>query len=273
MNFGVQGLHQINGLEEVLTRSDKEQLHLLSDNGLDHAIYPLSVFGTVPGQDYDVYTRTHLPHTMGWSGSPIPSTILPTTEICSPASTGPSAIDIESPGPSGPVIFAEDSTALCKCLGCLVRLGSFLCHDRFCQLPCETSVVGSWHVRREHACLLGCGEKSSLFNYEVNRKDLRCAREREHKHIATHFLNEQKQYQCKEEGCKTIVKRWAELPRHYKTAHCLVPDNFPCDVSGCKYGGENGFKRHDKLTSHKKTHKGPGVPAQQLQKRLLMPKV
>jgi len=125
-----------------------------------------------------------------------------------------------------------------------------------------------------HSCLLGCDKRFDYYEFKEARKTGRpWLLKDEQKHIATHFLSEQQQHQCKEEGCKRIVKRWAELPRHYKTAHCLEPDNFPCDVAGCKYGGENGFKRRDKLTSHKKTHKGPGVPAQQLQKRPLMPKV
>jgi hypothetical protein len=93
-------------------------------------------------------------------------------------------------------------------------------------------------------------------------------------HYKTHFENEQGRYRCKAPNCNTTFARWGELTRHYGT-HCLKPETFPCDVIGCKFGGENGFKRKDKLSDHRrKVHDEKATPDQlmRMQKRKLAPK-
>lgn len=93
-------------------------------------------------------------------------------------------------------------------------------------------------------------------------------------HYRTHFEDEQGRYRCHAPNCDTTFARWGELTRHYR-AHCLKPKTFPCDVIGCKYGGENGFTRKDKLSDHRrKVHDGKAAPDQlmRMQKRKLAPK-
>ncbi len=73
-------------------------------------------------------------------------------------------------------------------------------------------------------------------------------------------------YHCLEEGYKTITKKWADLKRHYTVRHCTNPPKFPCPVLGCKYGGDNGFTREDKLKSHhRNVHQGKVVPGKAFQ--------
>ena len=82
-------------------------------------------------------------------------------------------------------------------------------------------------------------------------------------HEQTHFREETRDqdgklvYTCKDGRCRIRTKRRDDVKRHYATVHCKNPQRFPCHVIGCPFGGENGFTRKDKLTSHmKSTHKG-----------------
>ena len=70
-------------------------------------------------------------------------------------------------------------------------------------------------------------------------------------HVRRHY-GDKGHYACAEEGCRTVVKRWYDLVRHYRVRHCKVARRFPCNEVGCKYGGENGFMRMDKLKSHQR---------------------
>lgn len=75
-------------------------------------------------------------------------------------------------------------------------------------------------------------------------------------------------YRCLEQHCHFNTKRIADLVRHYRTKHCENPPNFSCQVLGCKYGGENGFARKDKLKSHyRNVHEGkmPGKAFQAIE--------
>ncbi len=82
-------------------------------------------------------------------------------------------------------------------------------------------------------------------------------------------------YHCNEQYCQFITKRWRDLRRHYSSRHCKAPKKFPCHVLGCKYGGENGFAREDKLKSHvKNVHEGrllPGQPGRIIKPRPIKP--
>ena len=71
------------------------------------------------------------------------------------------------------------------------------------------------------------------------------------KHEKNHFRHEG-QFSCMEDRCVYSPKRWSDLKRHYTSKHCLNPKTkFPCPEIGCKYGGDNGFTRKDKLKSHR----------------------
>ena len=72
-------------------------------------------------------------------------------------------------------------------------------------------------------------------------------------HEKNHFRHDG-QFRCIEVRCVYGTKRWSDLRRHYTGKHCLNPkQKFPCPEIGCKYSGNNGFKREDKLKSHRRT--------------------
>ena len=90
-------------------------------------------------------------------------------------------------------------------------------------------------------------------------------------HYQQHFKTENGKYPCTILDCKKVASRWADLKRHAKSQHCVHAERFPCDVWSCKYGGDNGFLRRDKLLSHKRNvHDGKAAPNQPMRK--LMPK-
>lgn len=70
-------------------------------------------------------------------------------------------------------------------------------------------------------------------------------------------------FRCVEQVCLFTSKRWPDLVRHYTVKHCTSPTKFryPCPVIWCKYSGNNGFARKDKLKSHyKNVHEGKPGP-------------
>jgi len=78
-------------------------------------------------------------------------------------------------------------------------------------------------------------------------------------HEKTHF-DHHGRCKCAETDCGHSTKQFRDLIRHYRAKHCTKTPEFPCDVLGCKFGGENGFHRKDKLTSHyKNMHQGQAV--------------
>ena len=91
-------------------------------------------------------------------------------------------------------------------------------------------------------------------------------------HEESHFREETRDqdqkliFTCKDDRCQIHTKRKDDVKRHYATVHCKNPERFPCHVIGCRFGGENGFTRKDKLTSHmKSTHKGLPLPSKRIQ--------
>ena len=64
--------------------------------------------------------------------------------------------------------------------------------------------------------------------------------------------------------CENPFKRWNDLIRHYKTAHCKKPKEHTCGFPACKYhrnGKFGGFYRKDKLNDHiKNMHGGHVAP-------------
>ena len=77
-------------------------------------------------------------------------------------------------------------------------------------------------------------------------------------HERNHY-SQQGKYTCLEQNCKVVTKNFNDLKRHDKAKHCTNPykEHFPCPESWCKYSGNNGFARKDKLKSHyKNMHEG-----------------
>ena len=68
-------------------------------------------------------------------------------------------------------------------------------------------------------------------------------------------------YRCAEARCNASFERWLDFKSHYANKHCKEHKKFPCLFPSCKYSGENGFLRKDKLKAHyKKVHKGFKLP-------------
>lgn len=141
------------------------------------------------------------------------------------------AVNYSVSGPSLPL--TNDTTNACACIPCFVK------------------------SKREfinYTCVIGCDYRN--FYWGNNSKA----------HLKTHF-KEDKKFHCRAPLCGQIFGRWGELTRHYKT-HCLRPKKFACDVFGCRYSGDNGFIRHDKLLSHKRNVHDGKAPPSQLMRRL-----
>ena len=83
-----------------------------------------------------------------------------------------------------------------------------------------------------------------------------------YEHEKSHYGQTGK-YICLEQTCQVATKYFGDLKRHDKGKHCSNPtkEQFPCPVLWCKYSGNNGFARKDKLTSHyKNIHEGKPGP-------------
>ena len=79
---------------------------------------------------------------------------------------------------------------------------------------------------------------------------------------ASHFrIPGEYKFKCAENDCHVKVSSLADLKRHYTSKHCTKPEKFPCRFVWCKYSGDNGFKRKDKLNSHyRNAHEGKMGP-------------
>ena len=130
---------------------------------------------------------------------------------------------------------APGSSRECSCIAC-IDLGSereWTWDSIFVDYPCRLSDYN----------FAAPGKGRSWGGY-FNQCDAR-------NHEKDHFCHEG-QFRCKEDRCVYGAKRWSDLRRHYTSKHCLNPKTkFPCPEIGCKYSGNNGFTRKDKLKSHR----------------------
>ena len=148
----------------------------------------------------------------------------------------------ESPAQTSTIIqpLASNTGSNCTCIACII----------------ETSPPD--FVRETRPCILPSCEYKTLYRREWTT------------HVKKHFLPSDR-FPCNAPDCKIISVRWSDFLRHCKSSHCRRPQIFPCDVLGCKYGGDNGFPRKDKLMSHKRNvHEGKAVPRKQ--PRVIKPK-
>lgn len=149
------------------------------------------------------------------------------------------AANCSTPGSSLPS--TNDITSGCACILCFIKQ--------------EHEEAKSQRQVRKLNCVVGCALQFEWWR-DVKWRN----------HIKTHFMQDNK-YHCKAPQCGQLFIRWGELTRHYKT-HCLRSEKFACDVLGCKYSGDNGFIRHDKLLSHKRNVHDGKAPPSQLMRRL-----
>ena len=148
---------------------------------------------------------------------------------------------------------ALDTSQVCKCLGCIYDNSSpFWKSGKLLEWQCLIPSCPSFqHVYYDYWILYE--HVMGHTKYIVGQNPSSVAPER---------------YRCLEQHCHFNTKRQADLVRHYRTKHCENPPNFPCQVLGCKYGGENGFARKDKLKSHyRNVHEGklPGKAFQAIE--------
>ena len=80
---------------------------------------------------------------------------------------------------------------------------------------------------------------------------------------ASHFrIPGEAKLKCAENDCPIAVSSMTDLRRHYTNKHCTKSEIFPCPLVWCKYSGDNGFKRKDKLKSHyRNAHEGKRDPS------------
>lgn len=134
----------------------------------------------------------------------------------------------------------EDCTCI-SCLGIVIRK------------PMAASSDGSF----------GCRFPGCPYRYDyhwINWYDYPAAPFYEHE--KSHYGQTGK-YICLEQTCQVATKNFGDLKRHDKAKHCSNPtkEQFPCPVLWCKYSGNNGFARKDKLKSHyKNIHEGKPGP-------------
>ena len=146
---------------------------------------------------------------------------------------------------------------VCACLNCLDYPSSL----DFVKLRERFPALQNITCRIE-----GCTYQKSSGPYLSWQFDQMLPHEESHFREQTRDQDRKLIYTCKDDRCRIRTKRRDDVKRHYATVHCKNPERFPCHVIGCPFGGENGFTRKDKLTSHmKSTHKGLPFPGKRLQ--------
>ena len=92
-------------------------------------------------------------------------------------------------------------------------------------------------------------------------------------HERQHFRQGGK-YGCNLPDCTASFTRFQDLVRHTGNRHCKNVKRYPCPEIGCKYKGDKGFPRKDKLQSHhKNVHEGRPRPVQRGAPRHIRPAV
>ena len=83
------------------------------------------------------------------------------------------------------------------------------------------------------------------------------------KEEASHFrIAGEAKLKCAVNDCPVAVSNMTDLKRHYTNKHCTKSIKIPCPLVWCKYSGDNGFKRKDKLKSHyRNAHEGKRDPS------------
>ena len=157
-----------------------------------------------------------------------------------------------------------DRYGKCSCTMC-ISLGCGTCPH----LACGFESRHDWSLmRHEHtahrgevhfSCRYpGCGRPfASKHTVYQSASYNRMVHERKHLEVTDPSGNTK--YHCNVQNCSFSSQKWADLRRHCTAKHCTNPnvERYPCPALGCKYSGDNGFLRKDKLKSHyENIHKG-----------------
>ena len=150
---------------------------------------------------------------------------------------------------------------VCTCLNCLDCPPSL----RFDEFRARFPALKHFSCRIE-GCTVSTWRSSKHYGHPFFDQWTVMRHEESHFREETRDQNGKLIFSCKDDRCQIRTKRKDDVKRHYATVHCKNPERFPCHVIGCRFGGENGFTRKDKLTSHmKSTHKSLPLPGKRLQ--------
>lgn len=218
----------------------KQQDHAFNDTlSQDYSIDAgyLQDVGTNPSasqdsKDFDGEVCESEDHLPGTTG--VSTSLTPEPDTTHPQ--GHNALLMPSHQPLG-----DKVNKMCDCMDCR-SVGLLVPFTSSCRFPGCNTALASWHN--------AIHEKTHY---------------RTHQHGSPH-------YGCIEQHCSFTTKRWPDLIRHYTVRHCTSPKKFPCPVPWCKFSGENGFARKDKLKSHhKNVHAGQSLFAQAQGLRAIQP--
>lgn len=151
-----------------------------------------------------------------------------------------------------PTAYASSSDLENQCL-CIICVKLNFSNEGFSGCLCTRCFLKTYYSflyrkhhtsYRKHGCQEkhGCHEKHCTFRetpWPAQWLD----------HYVRHLFNSGK-YHCDSANCSKSFKRYSDLLRHASSTHCINPQKFPCTFPGCERGGDNGFPRKDKLTSH-----------------------
>lgn len=166
-------------------------------------------------------------------------------------------LDFFSPGtkssPTPTRLMETESNPSCNCLACFLLPETL--KDIYDRNPiCKFS-----------SCRKSCREITGTTLYFYDGWGKAAFRE----HILQHYYQSGR-YVCQIENCKSTFQRPNDMVRHHRSQHCARREKYPCNVIGCKYSGDNGFARKDKLRSHyKNVHEGQSLPGRSL--RTILP--
>ncbi len=136
------------------------------------------------------------------------------------------------------------------------------------------SHIGNWTVL-DPSGIRGCRFHGCTYTAQTAKDDTSAWQSDLINHEYSHyFMHGEPPFQCADGHCKFTTKRWSDLVRHCKSRHCTGPKEFPCPVPYCKYSGNNGFARKDKLRSHQRNvHETRVMPAPSQGLRAIQPAV
>ncbi|KAL2036778.1 hypothetical protein N7G274_010502 [Stereocaulon virgatum] len=149
------------------------------------------------------------------------------------------------------------------------RCSCLLCLPRPTWLETANESGDDWSPAYAYCRVLGCD-----WEYSDAPTVYSAAWRHEKSHFYDTTRNEAgvKKLICKQEYCKYSTKRYSDIKRHYAAKHCKNAKKFPCHIIGCKFSGDNGFPRKDKLRDHlKASHRdmfAPGKPVQTIKPKV-----
>ena len=151
--------------------------------------------------------------------------------------------------------------------------------------PLDPDLPNGSSSQKDCTCINCLGIGIGDDRYPVKAKEYKChfpgclSNTSYYFHCERGHYGQPKEYTCLEQNCQVVTRYFGDLKRHYKAKHCTNPnkEQFPCPVVWCKYSGNNGFARKDKLKSHyRNIHEGKPGPAKAgrvLKPATLRPKV